>query len=143
MAEVTVRAADPAIAPTLALTVVVPLATVVARPVLSIEATELSDEAHATRSVRSCALPSVKVPVAMNCCVVSTVTDGAAGVTAIEVRIGLIVKVFDPVTPPVVAEIVVVPLAIPVARPETIEATFGELDDHVVRLVRFLLLPSL
>jgi hypothetical protein len=64
-------------------------------------------------------------------------------VTAIEVRIGLIVKVFDPVTPPVVAEIVVVPLAIPVARPETIEATFGELDDHVVRLVRFLLLPSL
>jgi hypothetical protein len=79
----------------------------------------------------------------MNCCVVSTVRDGAAGVTAIEVRIGLIVKVFDPVTPLMLAEMVVVPLAIPVARPETIEATFAELDDHIARLVRFLLPPSL
>ena len=74
---------------------------------------------------------------------VLTVTDGAAGVTAIEVRIGLTVKIFDPVTPPVLAEIVVVPLAIPVASPETIEATLAELDDHVAMLVRFLLLPSL
>lgn len=74
---------------------------------------------------------------------VLTVTDGAAGVTAIEVRIGLTVKILDPVTPPVFAEIVVVPLAIPVASPETIEATLAELDDHVARLVRFLLLPSL
>ena len=48
VAEVTVRAADPAIAPMLALTVVVPLATVVASPFLSIEPTELFDEAHAT-----------------------------------------------------------------------------------------------
>jgi hypothetical protein len=48
VAEVTVRAADPAIAPMLALTVVVPLAAVVASPFLSIEPTELLDEAHAT-----------------------------------------------------------------------------------------------
>jgi len=143
VAAVTVRPVDPAIAPRLALMVAVPVTTVVAMPVLLIEATEVLEEVHVTRPVRSCALPSLKVPVATNCCVVSTVTDGTAGVTAIEVRIGLIVKFFDPVTPPVVAEIVVVPLAIPVARPETIEATFGELDDHVARLVRSLLLPSL
>jgi hypothetical protein len=143
VAAVTVRPVDPAIAPRLALMVAAPVTTVVAMPLLLIEATEVLDEVHVTWPVRSCALPSLKVPVATNCCVVSTVTDGAAGVTAIEIRIGLIVKVFDPVTPPVVAEMVVVPLAIPVARPETIEATFAELDDHVARLVRSLLLPSL
>ena len=143
MAAVTVRPVDPAIAPRLALMVAAPVTTVVAMPVLLIEATEVLDEVHVTWPVRSCALPSLKVPVATKCCVVSTVTDRAAGVTAIEVRIGLIVKFFDPVTPPVVAEMVVVPLAIPVARPETIEATFAELDDHVARLVRSLLLPSL
>jgi len=48
VAGVTVREADPEIAPAPALTVVVPLAAVVAIPFLSIAATEMLDEAHTT-----------------------------------------------------------------------------------------------
>jgi hypothetical protein len=44
----TVRVAEPPIAPRLALMVTVPLAKVVARPLTSIEATEVLDEAHVT-----------------------------------------------------------------------------------------------
>lgn len=83
------------------------------------------------------------MPSALNCCVVLTVTVALAGVTVIELRMGVTIKVCDPVTPDMLAEMVVVPLLRPVARPALIEATLVELEDHVATLVRFLLDPSL
>ena len=59
------------------------------------------------------------------------VANGAAGVTAIEFRMGVIVRLFDPLITPMAAEIVVVPLAMPVARPAAIAATLSELEVHV------------
>src|SRR6266478_1872782 len=78
------QVAEPPIAPRLALVVAAPLAKVVAKPGVSIEATEGSDEAHVTRLVKSRALLSLQVPVALNCCVEFTAMEGAAGVTVIE-----------------------------------------------------------
>lgn len=46
-------------APTVAVMVVVPAATVVARPVLSTVATEVAEELHVTALLRSCEEPSV------------------------------------------------------------------------------------
>ena len=127
----TVRVAEPEMEPKLAVIVVVPPTRVVAKPVVLIEATDVFEETQLTSFVRSRALPSLQVPVALNCCVVFGVTDGAAGVTAIELRIGVTVRPFDPLTPPMAAVIVVVPLARPVANPETTEAELPELDVHI------------
>ena len=77
---------EPVIAPDVALMLVVPVATPVARPwlplVLLIVAMPVSDEAHVTDVVRFWVLPSLKVPVAVNCWVPPTPIEGFAGVTA-------------------------------------------------------------
>ena len=53
---------------------------------------------------------SVKVPVAVNCCLRPSAIDGLAGVTAIETSAGCVtVRVVDPLTVPEVAWIVVTP----------------------------------
>ena len=44
-----------------------PIVTLVARPELLIVATAGLDELQAAEAVKSCVLPSVKVPVAVNC----------------------------------------------------------------------------
>jgi hypothetical protein len=44
-----------------------PIAKLVARPVLLIVAKDVSDELQATEAVKSFVLPSVNVPVAANC----------------------------------------------------------------------------
>jgi hypothetical protein len=85
----TVSAAVPLIAPDTALIVTGPPAfTPVARPcvpaVLLIVAMVVSDELHVTEFVRFCVELSLNVPVAVNCCVFPTATDGFAGVTAID-----------------------------------------------------------
>jgi hypothetical protein len=68
----------------------------------------------------------------------------STGVMEIEEIVGaLTVNVVDPVIPPMLADTVVVPGATPVASPliSTV-ATGVELDFHVTRAVRSLLLPS-
>ena len=68
----------------------------------------------------------------------------STGVIEIEEIVGaLTVKVVDPVTPPMLADMVLVPDATPVTIPliSTV-ATTVELDFHVTRAVRSLLLPS-
>src|SRR6185369_1385086 len=122
-AAVTVRTVEPVTAPEVALMVVVPVATPVARPwlplVLLIVATPVSDDAHVTEVVRSWVLPSLKVPVAVNCWVPATLIEGFAGVTAIDCNAGggVTVSTVEPVTAPEVALMVVVPAATAVARP--------------------------
>lgn len=80
----------------------------------------------------------------MNCCVVLTANEGDVGVTAIELSTGVTVTPVEPLTDPIVAEIVVVPLATAVARPEAlIDAMELELEAQVTCEVRSLVLPSL
>lgn len=60
---------------------------------------------------------------AVKICVCPLLMDGAEGVTAMLDKIGVTVNVLVPVSEPFVAEIVVVPLPLPVAKPpEVIEA---------------------
>ena len=80
----------------------------------------------------SCALPSLKVPVAANCCVLLTAAVGVEGVIASETSVRVpTVRVVLPVTPDADAEIVTVPPFFPCAMPlEQIEAVLGFDDFH-------------
>jgi len=81
--------------------VLLPLPAVLAKPVLLIVATDVFEELHVTEFVRFWMLPSLYVPVAVNCCVAPFVIDGFAGVTAIEVSTAPVtVRVVEPVTEP-------------------------------------------
>ena len=84
VAAVTVSTVEPVTPPELALIVLVPTPAPVANPPATMVATELGDDVHVTEPVRFCVLLSLKVPVAVNCCVRPFVTDGFAGVTEIE-----------------------------------------------------------
>ena len=70
-AAVTVRDVDPATEPRVAVTVVVPVLALAASPwlppALLMVATATAEELHCTVFVRSCAVLSVNVPVAVNC----------------------------------------------------------------------------
>jgi hypothetical protein len=57
-----------------------------ARPVALIVATSVNAELHVTESVKFCMLPSLKVPIAVNCCALPKGTAGVGGVNAIETR---------------------------------------------------------
>lgn len=99
----------------------VPVATLVANPctlaLLMVATAELS-EPHCTVGVRSCVLPSVKVPVAANCCVVPRGIAGMAGVIASETRAACVTpSVVVPEIPPELAVTVVLPTATPIATP--------------------------
>ena len=76
--------------PSVAVIVVVPSATPVARPfvgtVSEIVAMVGIDDNHPTDAVMFCIEPSLNVPVATNCWVRAMPTIGVAGVTSIEIR---------------------------------------------------------
>lgn len=62
----------------------------------------------------SCVLASLKVPIAVNCCVPPAVAVGFSGVTATETRVPVpTVSVVLPVTPDAEAEIVTDPPFLP------------------------------
>jgi hypothetical protein len=121
MASVTRRVVEPEMVPTAARTVVVPTESPVARPgepALAIDATTGSVDDQVTVEVNTCVLPSLKVPVAMNCCVNPRGMEGAAGVTASDTRVaGVTVRSVEPVFPPKSAEMVVVPTPAALAFP--------------------------
>jgi hypothetical protein len=97
VAAVTVRSVLPEIVPKVAMTLQVPTARPVARPVLLlIDATDVSDKLQMTCMVISRLAPSEYVPVAVNCLVMPTAMLGLTGVTAIETSVG----VDDPPPPP-------------------------------------------
>jgi len=119
----TVSVVFPETLPSVAVIMVVPAATDVARPfdplALLIVATPGLDELQVTWVVKSCVVLSLKVPVAVNCWVSPSGRLGLAGVTAIEVRVAAVtVSVVFPETPPKVAVIVMgPPAATDVANP--------------------------
>ena len=64
--------------------VVLPAVRVVARPAALMVATLGFDELHVTEAVRFWVMPSLKRPVAINCCVWPAAIEGFAGVTVRE-----------------------------------------------------------
>lgn len=148
VAAVTVRVVDPLTPLEAAVIVVVPIALLVASPVVLMVATVVCEELQVTEVVRSCVLPSVKVPVAVNCCLVPSAMEGLAGVTVSDTRAAdVTLSDVDRLTEPEVAVIVVVPTLALVARPwlpavllMTATAVFAELQVTVV--VRSCVLPS-
>jgi ketopantoate reductase len=86
-AAVTSSAALPDTDPSVAVMALEPTATAVASPEEAlIVATAGVSEAQATFAVKSAVLVSLKVPVAVNCCVNPLAMLGAAGVTAIDTK---------------------------------------------------------
>ena len=63
----TVSRVEPLRLPEVAVMVVWPAATELAKPETSMVATPLADDDQVTLEVRFCVLPSLKVPVAVNC----------------------------------------------------------------------------
>jgi hypothetical protein len=145
VAAVTVKTVDPTIAPEVALIVLVPTPAPVARPPVVMVAVVVVAEAHVTDAVRFCVLLSLKVPVAVNCCVRPLVTVGFAGVTAIDCRVAAVtVRTVDPTIAPEVALIVLVPTPAPVARPPVVMvAVVVVAEAHVTDAVRFCVVLSL
>src|SRR5208282_3344245 len=99
---VTARPVDPLIDPEVAWMVVLPVVTPVAKPVLLIVATAVLVDVQPTELVRFCWIPSLYVPVAVNCCVAPLAIDGFAGVTAIDTKVGagVTVRPVDPLIEP-------------------------------------------
>ena len=118
VAAVTINTVEPVTVPELAFTVDVPMPALVARPLASMLAVEVVFDDHATVPVRSCMLPSVNVPVAVNCCFVPSAIDGTGGVTAMDASAAAVtLNVVVPVTGPEVAVIFAEPVLRLVAKP--------------------------
>jgi hypothetical protein len=83
----TVKPVEFVTAPEDALMVVLPCAAAVAFPEAEIVAAPVLDEAHVTAFVKSCLLPLLKVPSAVNCWVCPTSIDALPGVIDREVRV--------------------------------------------------------
>ena len=145
VAAVTVSKVEPLIAPDVALIVEVPTPAPVARPAALMVAVAVVPEDQVTLDVRFCVVPSLNVPVAMNCCVAPLAIDGFAGVTVIDCSVAAVtVSKVAPLIDDDVAVIVEVPTPAPVARPAAlIVAVVVVPDDHVTVLVRFCVVPSL
>jgi hypothetical protein len=146
VADVTVRTLEPFTEPQVAEMLAVPCAALVAKPAALIVAVAgVSDDQFAVL-VRFCVLPSVYVPVAMNCAFVPGAIDDVAGVTAIDTSVAAVTaRVADPLVEPDVAVIVVDPCAMLVASPivEVMVATVGVLELHCTTPVMFCVLPLL
>src|SRR5215813_1379475 len=113
----TVRVVVPSIVPDLARMIVAPAPTPVARPDALIVATDGESDIQVTTLVRFLVVvPSLYVPVAMNCSVPPTAIVGFGGSMAIEVRLTTLSCV-EPLMPAELAWIVVVPTATPLAKP--------------------------
>lgn len=143
-AGVTVSTVEPLMAFCAAVIVVVPTEPAAASPKLLIVAAAEFDDDQRTWLLRSCVLLSEYLPVAVNCCVDPTASEGFAGLTVMEVSTGCItVRNVDPEIAFRAALIDVVPTATPVATPElAIVAAAGFVDVHVTWLVRSFVLPS-
>lgn len=74
--------------PDVALTVALPAPIPLAKPPAAMLATEGALDAHTTEAVTFCMLPSLKVPVAWNCCVVPNGIETFVGAMTMDTRTG-------------------------------------------------------
>lgn len=135
---------EAATVPDVAVIVEVPADTAVISPVLEMVATLALPEVHVTVLVTSRVVPSDSVASAVICSVCPVTSVGFAGAIEIAVTIRLLtVSVVLPVTPPEVAEIVVVPVVTEVARPAlSMVATLVLEELHVDCEDTLLVVPS-
>ena len=135
----TVSPVEPLIGPVVARIAVLPVATPVANPPLAIVAAAVLVEVHVTKLVRFWLLPSLKIPIAVNCNVALAVIEESTGVTAIDTKTAVVtVRPVVPVIEPEVALIVVLPGATPVAKPPVvIVATDVLVELQITELVSF------
>ena len=141
----TFKVAVAVIEPDVAVIVALPTPAPVATPPATIVATPVADELQLTDPVRFCVLPSLYVPVAVNCSVVPFAIETLPGVTDNEVNTAAVtVNVADPLIAPDVALIVAVPCATPVASPPLLTVATEVADElHVAVLVKFCCVPLL
>jgi hypothetical protein len=85
----TARDVDPLIAPEVAVIVVAPGAPPAASPSLLTVATFVTEEFQVAEVVRFFVLPSLRVPIAVNCTFTATTMEEFAGVTVIDLRVGV------------------------------------------------------
>ena len=132
-------------APTVAVIVVEPAATVVAMPELLMVVTDGDDDAHVTPVAKSWLLPSLYVAVAVNCRLMPMPRVRSPGVTVMDTMLGAVtVRLVDRETPAKAAEMFVDPGATPVSNPlASIVAIAVEEELQVTRAVRSEVLPSL
>ncbi len=127
-----------------AVTLVLPAESAVTTPVIATAAIPVFADDHATEVVMACDVPSVYVPVAVNCCDCPFAMEIALGTTAILTRAGgPTVRLAAPENVWLVAETIVVPAASPVASPAAVMvATVGLAADQRTREVKSSVVPS-
>jgi hypothetical protein len=118
----TVKVVEELSGPEVPVIVLVPCARLLTKPWLPGEllmvATLVFAEPQVTDVVTFWVLPSVKVPMAVNCNVFPNVIEGLTGVRAMETKTGgMTVSVAEPLTEPKLAVIVVAPWPVLVAKP--------------------------
>jgi hypothetical protein len=142
-AGATVRVVVPEIPETVAPIDVVPVATAVATPAASIDATEGMDDDQEAVAVTSCVLLSVNVPVAVKPCVNPLASVGLDGVMAMLTNSAAVtLSVADPLIAPEDAVIIAEPTCVPVASPLGLIVAALLDDDHVTLAVKSTVLPS-
>lgn len=141
---VTVTDVVPDMVPVAAVIMVWPGATVIARPPGLTVRTPGLDELQSAVLEKSAVVPSVKMPLAVNCLVRPLARDRFPGVIDIVLKVACItVTVVLPDIVPDVAVITAVPAETPVARPfASIVATAGSDEVHVADAVRSADVPS-
>ena len=148
VAEFTINVACAFTEPELMPIVVVPVLSVLASPavpaVLLIVATLAAVELQCPLGVRSCVVPSVKVPVAVNCCGLPRGTVASGGLIAIDTSVAAVtVSRVELLMAPELAVTVAVPIPVLCASPALlIVAVETVSDDQVAVLVRSCVLPS-
>ncbi len=132
-------------APTVAVIVVEPAATVVATPELLMVVTDGDEELQVTPADKSWLLPSLYVAVAVNCRLMPMPRVRSSGVTVMDTMLGAVtVRLVDWESPAKEAETLVDPAATAVSIPlASIVAVAVEEELQVTRAVRSEVLPSL
>ena len=121
VAAVTVKVAEPDLAPRVAVIVAVPTDRPVATPGDTIVATAMVPELHVTRLLILTLVPSEYAPVATKVCVRPIGVVAVKGVTTIELKVAAVtVKVAEPELLPKVAVMTDVPTVTPRARPDVL-----------------------
>src|SRR5271163_1345066 len=145
VAAVTVSKVEPLMDDDVAVIVEFPTPAPEASPTALIVAMAVVPELQVTVEVRFCDVPSLNVPVAVNCCVAPLVIDGFAGVTAIDCSVAAVtVRSVEPEIDDDVAVIVEVPTPAPLARPAALIVAVEVVPElHVTVPVKFWVEPSL
>lgn len=133
--------------PSVAVMVTAPAAIAVARPEPFTVATAVFDELQLMPEVGVAVVPLLYVAVAVNCCVVPTVTETVAGERESAVMVtdaAFTVRSVDPLTPLSEAATVAEPAATPVAMPLVLTVAIAVFDElHATDAVTFAVEPSL